>query len=64
MIDEDLDAALEREAIKEGTSKAALIRRFLGERLMTLPSLESDPLWGIVGAYDGEPGDIDDVVYG
>lgn len=64
MIEEDLDAALERAAIREGTSKAALIRRFLGERLRPLPPLESDPLWGIVGAYDGEPGDVDEVVYG
>jgi hypothetical protein len=64
MIEEDLDAALEREAIREGTSKAALIRRFLAERLRPLPPLDSDPLWGIVGAYDGEPGGVDEVVYG
>ena len=48
----------------EGTSKAALIQRFLEERLRPLPPLESDHLWGIVGAYDGEPGDVDEVVYG
>ncbi|MGH9188939.1 MAG: CopG family transcriptional regulator [Acidimicrobiales bacterium] len=63
MIEEDLDAALEREASKEGTSKAALIRRYVGERLRPLPPLRSDPLWGLVGAYDGDPGDVDDVLY-
>lgn len=64
MIEEDLAAALERQAIREETSKAALIRRYLGERLRPPPPLESDPLWGIVGAYDGTPGDVDQVVYG
>ncbi len=64
MIDEELDTALEREALREGVSKAALIRRFIGEHLRPLPPLASDPLWGIVRAYDGEPGDIDDIVYG
>lgn len=68
MIEEDLDAALEREAAKEGTSKAALIRRYVGERLKPLPPLEQDPLWELVGSIKG--GDpkasetIDDVLYG
>ena len=63
MIDEDLDAALDRMALKEGTSKAALIRRFVRERVKPLPPLEEDPLWQMVGADDVEPADIDDVVY-
>ena len=64
MIDEDLDAALDRMALKEGTSKAALIRRFVRERVKPLPPLEEDPLWQMVGADDVEPADVDDVVYG
>ena len=67
MLEEDLDAALERQAATEGTSKAALIRRYVRAQLRPLPPLEQDPLWGLVGAYDGEPVDsagIDDVVYG
>lgn len=29
-----------------------------------LPPLREDPLWGLVGAYDADPADIDEVVYG
>jgi hypothetical protein len=64
MIDEDLDAALDRMALREGTSKAALIRRFVRQNVKPLPPLEEDPLWQMVGADDVEPADIDDVVYG
>ena len=67
MIDEDLDAALERQARRESVSKAALIRRYVRERLTPLPPLEEDPLWQLVGMADGEPHDsatVDDVVYG
>lgn len=63
MIDEDLDAALDRMALREGTSKAALIRRFVRERLKPLPPLEEDPIWKMVGADDVEPASVDDVVY-
>lgn len=67
MIEEELDAALGQQAAQEGVSKAALIRRYVGERLRPLPPLEEDPLWELVGMIDGEPGDsasIDEVVYG
>ena len=67
LIDEELDAALERQASEEGTSKAALIRRYVGERLRPLPPLESDPIWEIVGMCAGgtdESASVDDVVYG
>jgi hypothetical protein len=68
MIEEDLDAALGRQAEVEGVSKAALIRRYVGERLRPLPPLEDDPLWAIVGMVKGgSPNDssrIDEVVYG
>jgi hypothetical protein len=66
MIEEDLDAALGRQAAREKTSKAALIRRYVRERLEPLPPLEEDPLWEMVGADPGaEPvDDIDEVVYG
>jgi hypothetical protein len=64
MIEEDLDAALERMALEEGTSKAALIRRFVREHVQPLPPLEEDPIWQMVGAIDVEPADIDEVVYG
>ena len=68
MIDEDLDAILGRMARDEGTSKAALIRRFVRERVKPLPPLEEDPIWeifGLAGDVELTPGEsIDDVVYG
>lgn len=67
MIEEELDDALAREASREGTSKAALIRRFVRERLKPLPPLERDPIWDLVGIVEGGPDDsqrIDEVVYG
>ncbi len=67
MIDEDLDLALARQAAEENVSKAALIRRYVRERVVPFPPLEEDPLWDLVGLYDGSPDDsasIDDVVYG
>jgi Ribbon-helix-helix protein, copG family len=67
MIDEDLDAALERKARAEGVSKASLIRGYVRDRLQPLPPLEADPLWDLVGFVEGSPGDsaaVDDVVYG
>ena len=67
MIEEELDDALARQAAEEGVSKAALIRRYVGERLRPLPPLEEDPLWDLVGMLEGSPtdsADIDEVVYG
>jgi hypothetical protein len=66
MIDEDLDEALDHQARKERTSKAALIRRFVRERIKPLPSIENDPLWEFFGGSEGSPRDsesVDDVVY-
>jgi len=67
MIEEELYAALGRQAADEGVSKAALIRRFVRERLRPLPPLEEDPLWELVGMDKGSPDDsmsVNDVVYG
>jgi Ribbon-helix-helix protein, copG family len=67
MIEEDLDAALARQAAEEGVSKAALIRRYVGERLRPLPPIEEDPIWELVGMDEGSPDDsasVDDIVYG
>ena len=63
MIDEDLDQILERMALDQGTSKAALIRRFVRERVAPLPPIEEDPLWELVGDISVEPASVDDVVY-
>ena len=63
MIEEDLDDALGLEAKKEGTSKAALIRRFVRQQLGGKVS-SSDALFEMVGVDDFDPGAIEDVVYG
>ena len=67
MIEQDLDDALAVEARREGTSKAALIRRYVRERLRPkpLPPIEEDPLWKLAGSVDVDPvDDIDDFLYG
>jgi hypothetical protein len=62
-IEPELDGALALLAAREGTSKAALIRRYVaraighGDRVI-------DPLDELIGRYDAESGSIDDVVYG
>lgn len=63
-MDEALDDALAAEAGRTGTSKAALIRAYVAERLEPLPPPHEDPLAELVGDLDIEPGDVDDVVYG
>ena len=63
LIDEELDEALQRQALSEGTSKGALIRKYVRIHLTPLQPLESDPIWRMKGADDFEPGSIDEVVY-
>jgi len=63
MIDEDLDQFLERLALEERTSKAALIRRFVRERVESLPPIEHDPIFEMLGADGFEPEPVDDVAY-
>ena len=60
-LQEDLDEALASLAVREGTSKAALIRRFVAERIGQQPV--TDPMDRLIGAYDEAPGSIDALVY-
>lgn len=60
-IEEELDERLAVEASREGTSKAALIRRFVAEKLRPA---KADPLDEVVGWLDVEAEPVDDVVYG
>jgi len=63
LIDVDLDEALGRLARAERTSKAALIRQYVRERISAHPPLEADPVWRMVGVDDFAPASVDDVVY-
>ncbi len=63
MIDEDLDDRLAWQAAKEGVSRAELIRRYVRSALSALPTVEDDPLWKMVGAFEGDAATVDDVLY-
>ncbi len=67
MIEEELDAELALQAEREGVSKAALIRRYVRERLRPLPPLEDDPLSEIIGMVSSGRRDdslrVNEVVY-
>jgi len=61
-LEEDLDEALAIEASRKRTSKAALIREYVRERLGPHESAH-DPMSKLIGHIDEDPGDIDEVVY-
>lgn len=63
MIDEDLDRILGRLALAERTSKAALIRRFVRERVGSSPPIGRDAIAVMAGTDDFPPEPVDDVVY-
>lgn len=66
MIEQDLDAAVQRKAEEEGISKAAVIRRCVREGLLPVPPLQDDSLWKLMTIDDGgwDPDEhIDDVIY-
>ncbi len=62
-IEEELDEALAVEAARRKTSKAALIREFVRDRIGGRGS-SRDPMTALIGDIDAESGDIDEVVYG
>jgi hypothetical protein len=65
MIDEDLDAELERQAAAQRKSKAALIRESLRKTMRPLPPLEDDPITKLIGSIDCAPvDDYEEYLYG
>ena len=66
LIDEDLDAALERVSRRTGRSKSALVREAVRSQMEARLLPERDALWEMVGKDSFEPvspKEIDDVVY-
>jgi hypothetical protein len=63
VIDDELDGALEQLAADLHTSKSALVQRFVRDRILPLPPLDTDPILKMAGADDFDPLPVDDVVY-
>jgi ribbon-helix-helix CopG family protein len=61
-IEPELDEALGVEAARTGVSKAAIIRRLVARHFGGRSG--ADPIDDLVGSFPGDPGDIDEVVYG
>jgi hypothetical protein len=59
-IDDESDELLARQSRREGRSKAALIRDAVRKEY---GRAAEDPLDDWAGGIDGDPGDIDEVVY-
>ena len=59
-IEPELDEALAAEAARRKTSKAAVIRELVRDRL----GEPEDPMAKLVGDIDDKAGDIDRVIYG
>jgi Ribbon-helix-helix protein, copG family len=62
-IEEELDEALAVEAARTKTSKAALIREYVAERLGRTGG-RSGTFDEVAAISDAEPADIDEIVYG
>ncbi len=63
-IEEELDDALAGGAARRRTSKAALIREFVRERLGRERPVPADPMASLIGDIDDEAGDVDSYLYG
>jgi hypothetical protein len=63
-IDEELDEALAVEAARRSKSKAFLIRQYVAQGLPSSAMQADDPFEPLIGKYDVEPGDSDEIVYG
>lgn len=61
-IEAEMDEALALEAARDGVSKAAVIRRLVADHMGQRGG--ADSVDELVGCFEGDPGDIDDVVYG
>lgn len=63
MVDEEIDAHLERRSAQLGKSKAAIIREELRKQMPRETPLSADPLMRMVGSDEFETAPVDEVVY-
>jgi predicted transcriptional regulator len=63
-IEEELDEALGALAAELGTSKAALIRAFVADRMVDRLRPQADALDELLGVYEEDSGDVDALIYG
>lgn len=61
-IEPEADEALAAEAAREHVSKAEIIRRLVAAH--TGKHGARDPIDDLIGRFEEEPGDVDEVVYG
>lgn len=61
-IEPEMDEALALDAARHGVSKAAIIRRLIAQHVVGRAG--PDPIDELIGSFEGESGDIDEVVYG
>ncbi len=66
-LEPELDRELGRAATSEGVSKAEIVRRCLRDGIDSLPPLEEDPIFDIIGAFSGPGGNDaenhDEIIY-
>lgn len=53
LLDDELDAALEARAARDGVSKAELLREYARDRLLGRPLTTSDPVWTLPARETG-----------
>lgn len=64
-IEDEIDDALETEARRSHTSKAALIRSCVAARFQPAAATAEDPLTALIGVSDDAPvDDVDATIYG
>ncbi len=66
LIEEDLDAELDRVSKRTGRSKGAVVRDAVRRQLRPRPPVKRDALWEMVGKDSFEPvspKEIDEIVY-
>lgn len=57
-LEPELGQALDRLARRRGTSKGTIIREAIRRHIQQEQNIEDDPIWGLIGMAEGEPGNV------